>query len=132
MKLRLFISGIDRQLFLYCLGAETFFNLKGHHPLKQIKPVLACKDHTQKLCSINEAPTANSVQQFANFNDLISTGKRICGTATYRFFSDHHQRNQISLSAIDLQQGANVRYVVVAGANFYERFCSAYKFSEIQ
>ncbi len=33
-KLRWFMSGINRQLFLYCLGAYTFFNLKRHHPLK--------------------------------------------------------------------------------------------------
>jgi hypothetical protein len=70
------MSGMNRQLFLFCLGAYTFLNLKGHHHFKYIcKTSFSVKDYTNNLCRINVAPAANFVSLCANFNYLIYTGK---------------------------------------------------------
>ncbi len=78
-KLSWDMSVINHQLFLYCLGTYTFFNLKVQYPFKQIKPVSSCKDYKNRLCGINITLTANSVQQCTNFNALIYAIKQIFG-----------------------------------------------------
>jgi hypothetical protein len=69
-KPRWVIEGISQQFFLYL--TYNFSNLKGHHPLKLIKPVLACKHYTNKHCSINVVPATNSVYPSALVLMIIS------------------------------------------------------------
>ncbi len=43
------------------------------------KPVSAFSDYKNKVCRISVVPAANSVYRFANFNNVIHTGKPISG-----------------------------------------------------
>jgi hypothetical protein len=67
------MSAINRHLFLYCLGAYKYFNLKDHHSFK-FQRLTITKISFLGSCSL----AANSVYQCANFNDFIYTGKLIC------------------------------------------------------
>ncbi len=64
LKTRWFKSGINSYFFLYCLAADIFnFDLKGQYSLKSIKLVSAFNNHSNKLCKINVASAANSLNR---------------------------------------------------------------------
>jgi hypothetical protein len=101
------------------LGAYTFiYLLQGHHPVKQIKSVWACKGYTDKLWKMNVARDANS-----EYGELILPISSIpvskfVVTATYLFLLHRYQQLKIFTVVTDFYQVANVRYEVIAGRQF--------------
>jgi hypothetical protein len=49
------MSGINRQLFLYCFRAYNFLKFKGTPSFKEDKTISAFKDYRNKLRRINVA-----------------------------------------------------------------------------
>ncbi len=68
---------VDRYYFTIKPLIFFFSSLKGHHPLKSIKPVLLAKRYIMWLFRFHRALAANLLCRCANYQDHINTGKPI-------------------------------------------------------